>query len=191
MRPAPEAKSDDGGLLALAPLAPAKLRDAARLAGRIFERKSRTSSMPPERARGGVPEWSNGAVSKTVVRATVPRVRIPPPPPAKSLTLRKCSASFELRAQMDDAVARRHGRPYRGFESFPLRQQVKNKSIKVQEIARELGVVARGGRQCPPPPAGDRLRITAQLVAASTCNHLWAERYMIETCWISSRYKMR
>ena len=31
--------------------------------------------------RGGVREWLNRAVSKTVVRATVPRVRIPPPPP--------------------------------------------------------------------------------------------------------------
>jgi hypothetical protein len=28
-----------------------------------------------------VPEWSNGTVSKTVVRVTVPRVRIPPSPP--------------------------------------------------------------------------------------------------------------
>jgi hypothetical protein len=40
----------------------------------------------PEQARialaipGGVPERLNGAVSKTVVRASVPRVRIPPPP---------------------------------------------------------------------------------------------------------------
>ncbi len=32
-------------------------------------------------ARGEVPEWSNGAVSKTVVRASVPRVRIPVSPP--------------------------------------------------------------------------------------------------------------
>ncbi len=31
---------------------------------------------------GEVPEWSNGAVSKTVVRAIVPRVRIPVSPPA-------------------------------------------------------------------------------------------------------------
>lgn len=30
---------------------------------------------------GGVLEWSNRTVSKTVVRATVPWVRIPPPPP--------------------------------------------------------------------------------------------------------------
>ena len=34
--------------------------------------------------RGGVPEWSIGAVSKTVVRASVPWVRIPPPPPDRS-----------------------------------------------------------------------------------------------------------
>jgi metal-dependent amidase/aminoacylase/carboxypeptidase family protein len=31
-----------------------------------------------------VREWLNRAVSKTVVRATVPRVRIPPPPPQSS-----------------------------------------------------------------------------------------------------------
>ncbi len=30
---------------------------------------------------GGVPEWLNGTVSKIVVGATPPRVRIPPPPP--------------------------------------------------------------------------------------------------------------
>ena len=30
---------------------------------------------------GEVPEWLNGAVSKTVVRASVPRVRIPLSPP--------------------------------------------------------------------------------------------------------------
>ena len=37
---------------------------------------------------GEVPEWPNGAVSKTAVRVTVPRVRIPPSPPlvAEALT---------------------------------------------------------------------------------------------------------
>ena len=33
---------------------------------------------------GGMPEWLNGAVSKTVVRASVPGVRIPLPPPAST-----------------------------------------------------------------------------------------------------------
>ncbi len=42
---------------------------------------------PRGAADGGVPERSNGAVSKTVVRATVPWVRIPPPPPVSSLRI--------------------------------------------------------------------------------------------------------
>ena len=37
--------------------------------------------------RGEVPEWSNGAVSKTVVLSRVPRVRIPPSPPIPHKTL--------------------------------------------------------------------------------------------------------
>jgi hypothetical protein len=36
-------------------------------------------------ALGEVPEWSIGAVSKTVERASVPRVRIPLSPPAMSI----------------------------------------------------------------------------------------------------------
>ena len=41
----------------------------------------RPSPRPRACRRGGVPEWSIGAVSKTVVRVSVPWVRIPPPPP--------------------------------------------------------------------------------------------------------------
>ena len=40
-------------------------------------------------ADGEVPEWSNGTVSKTVVRVTVPWVRIPPSPPASLLFLQR------------------------------------------------------------------------------------------------------
>lgn len=42
---------------------------------------------PYKRPPGEVPEWSIGTVSKTVVRASVPWVRIPPSPP---LTCVKC-----------------------------------------------------------------------------------------------------
>ena len=45
--------------------------------------------------RGGVPEWPIGAVSKTVVRASVPWVRIPPPPPQTPLNFSHCSIGFE------------------------------------------------------------------------------------------------
>ncbi len=56
-----------------------------------------------------MPEWSNGTVSKTVVRATVPRVRIPlfPPPPAEAM--RRWASLFlfdlfQLRRATADAV---------------------------------------------------------------------------------------
>ncbi|MGD9233941.1 MAG: tetratricopeptide repeat protein [Desulfobacterales bacterium] len=51
----------------------------------------------------------------------------------------------------------------------------KGKPVKVQQVSRELGVryVLEGSVQ----KAGDQLRITAQLVDATTGNHLWSERY--------------
>jgi adenylate cyclase len=51
----------------------------------------------------------------------------------------------------------------------------KGKPTKVQQVGRELGVkyVLEGSVR----KAGNRARITAQLVDAQTGNHLWAERY--------------
>jgi adenylate cyclase len=51
----------------------------------------------------------------------------------------------------------------------------KGQSLKVQEIGRELGVqyLVEGSVR----KAGNRVRITAQLVESETGNHLWAERY--------------
>jgi len=51
----------------------------------------------------------------------------------------------------------------------------KGKSVKVQQVGRELGVryVLEGSVR----KAGDRVRITAQLVDAATGGHLWSERY--------------
>jgi len=51
----------------------------------------------------------------------------------------------------------------------------KGQSIDITEIGKKLGVhfVVEGSVR----KAGDRIRITAQLVDASTGNHLWAERY--------------
>ena len=51
----------------------------------------------------------------------------------------------------------------------------KGRSVKVQEIGRELGVrfVLEGSIR----KAGNRVRITAQLVDASTGGHLWADRF--------------
>jgi len=51
----------------------------------------------------------------------------------------------------------------------------KGKPVKVQQVAEELGVryVLEGSVR----KAGDKVRVTAQLVDAQTGHHLWAERY--------------
>jgi adenylate cyclase len=51
----------------------------------------------------------------------------------------------------------------------------KGKAVKVQEVSKELGVryVLEGSVR----KANNRVRITAQLVDATTGHHLWAERY--------------
>jgi adenylate cyclase len=51
----------------------------------------------------------------------------------------------------------------------------KGKAVKVQEVAEDLGVryILEGSVQ----RAGDRVRITAQLIDAASGRHLWADRY--------------
>jgi tetratricopeptide (TPR) repeat protein len=51
----------------------------------------------------------------------------------------------------------------------------KGRAVKVQEVARDLGVryVLEGSVR----RAGDRVRVNAQLIDATTGHHLWAERY--------------
>jgi TolB-like protein/class 3 adenylate cyclase len=51
----------------------------------------------------------------------------------------------------------------------------KGRAVKVQEVSQELGVryVLEGSVQ----RSGDRVRVTAQLVDATTDQHLWADRY--------------
>ena len=51
----------------------------------------------------------------------------------------------------------------------------KGKPVKVQQVARDLGVryVLEGSVQ----RSGDRLRVTAQLIDALDERHLWADRY--------------
>ncbi len=51
----------------------------------------------------------------------------------------------------------------------------RGKEVKLEQVGRELGVrfVLEGSVR----KVGDRVRITAQLIDATTENHLWAERY--------------
>ena len=67
---------------------PAQAALASPAARRLVRaRRSRRLVPEPPQLRGGMPEWLNGAVSKTVVRASVPRVRIPLSPPEITLVL--------------------------------------------------------------------------------------------------------
>ena len=56
----------------------------------------------------------------------------------------------------------------------------KGKSIRTKQIAQELGVryILEGSVQ----KAGDRVRITAQLIDATTDYHMWSERYDRDLC---------
>src|SRR5262249_42696093 len=51
----------------------------------------------------------------------------------------------------------------------------KGKAVKVQEVSKELGVryVLEGSVR----KVGDQVRLTAQMIDATTDQHLWAERY--------------
>jgi TolB-like protein len=51
----------------------------------------------------------------------------------------------------------------------------KGKAVKVQEVSKELGVhyVLEGSIR----KAGDQVRVTTQLIDATTGGHLWSERY--------------
>jgi len=54
-------------------------------------------------------------------------------------------------------------------------RRMDGKAVKVQEVAREFGVeyVLEGSVR----KAGDRIRVTVQLIDAETDRHIWAERY--------------
>ena len=51
----------------------------------------------------------------------------------------------------------------------------KGRAVKVQEVAKELGV--RYVLECSVRKAGNRVRITSQLIDCTTGGHLWAERF--------------
>jgi hypothetical protein len=94
----------------------------------------------PAATYGGVPEWLNGAVSKTVELARVPRVRIPLPPPlapAKAFSRSGCGRIFPLFSRVmrvELLTARiqepRGGRLYVPGFSRPLNRVPAVKSLK-------------------------------------------------------------
>ena len=58
-----------------------RTENVGKVLGNLFSACAPVSKNLSEINRGEVPEWSNGAVSKTVEPLRVPRVRIPVSPP--------------------------------------------------------------------------------------------------------------
>ena len=106
--------------------------------------------------RGGVPEWPKGTVLKTVVRETVPGVRIPPPP-----ILRR-GGTVELRSAVV-ALTRpsrtRPCHPARKLQTHPLiRHQVRTDPTNLGQPATDILTLRKehGTRHVPRPPTRHR-----------------------------------
>jgi hypothetical protein len=91
-------------------------------------------------ADGEVPEWSNGTVSKTVVRATVPWVRIPPSPPITQLFF-KCLVET---------------RPFAVFSKSPCVQERCKRMANGRFLNRSDASESRSGN----PPSADSLSMS-------------------------------
>jgi adenylate cyclase len=75
----------------------------------------------------------------------------------------------------EELTARLAGSPFLFVISRNSAFSYKGKAVKVDEVGRELGVryVVEGSHR----RAGDRVRITAQLIDATTGHHLWSQQY--------------
>src|SRR5690242_6887315 len=65
----------------------------------------RGSPRPPAMPRGEVLEWLNRTVSKTVVSARAPRVRIPPSPPSIPIESRSCARRLSAELPLSPPAA--------------------------------------------------------------------------------------
>ena len=117
------ADRDDLVLLHVGAEADIRSANRARVASSIRRQATRSTRYRRPCALGGVREWLNRAVSKTVVRATVPRVRIPPPPPRDSarsrITARVARRPCARRSGCGTCVARRVVRASRRHHREP------------------------------------------------------------------------
>jgi adenylate cyclase len=157
---------------------------------RLDEPASRTGAPPRARPRSRRAVWLAaalivlGAVAGTVgwrlvARTSAPRTAVPEKPSIAVLPFANL-ASDATPAMLEDGITEDIITTLSRIASLAViaRASVftyKDRPVKVQEVGRELGVryVLEGSVQA----AGDRVRITAQLIDASTGHHLWAERF--------------
>src|SRR5262249_9202760 len=97
-----------------------------------------------KRRAGEVPEWSIGTVSKTVVRASVPWVRIPPSPPASPAFKDDSMRAVIVGAGMGGLMAGLALRQSGAFTSIDIYEQTKLPST----AGAGLNVPPNGARIC-------------------------------------------
>ena len=142
----------------------AGLRMAGPSSGHFFPRKPlrfnpHRSKSPAHhtRKRGEVPEWSNGAVSKTVEPARVPWVRIPPSPPLRnngghSARRRGYAVSGE---HAQKVALRAHDADFPPIDLNPLRERTE--MIAPVAAALQPDTLPRGGGELAKHRRRDRL----------------------------------
>ena len=143
-----------------APIAPAALESQSRAwirriraRGALRNARSPFIPRPPvDQATpcGEVPEWSIGTVSKTVVLARVPWVRIPPSPPFPFRYLSRMAAPARACGSW----------PPMGSDSTPLQPGMRNArpaavaALAAEAISpRRISLIARPSAQAGPGPA--------------------------------------
>ncbi len=109
----------------------------------------------PPLAFGEVPEWSIGTVSKTVVRASVPWVRIPPSPPPEAAPSRATRITAGSR------------RPSRSAATEPLAVLKRSRGCRVVRRPPRGDWRRRRRRHCLPAPCARRGWLRAARTAAS------------------------
>jgi adenylate cyclase len=123
--------------------------------------------------------WRAGAVPAAAVVSGVAALALPDKPSIAILPFANMSGDPEQEYLADGIVEDIITGLSRFSSLFVIARNssftYKGKSVEVKQVGRELGVryVLEGSLR----KAGDRVRITGQLVEAATGGHLWAERY--------------
>ena len=120
-------------------------------------------------------------VHTAVVAPAVSETMLPIPDVPSIAVLPFANLSGELRWERladgisEDIITDLARRPYLFVIARNSSFKYKNQHVDVRQIGRDLGVrfVLEGSIQAD----GDRVRVTAQVIEASTGGHVWAERY--------------
>jgi adenylate cyclase len=161
--------------------------------------KEKVTAAQPEKPPATVPPPAEPTAKEKVTPSPEKAAKPAPPPPPKEEVASKEKMALPLPDKPSIAVlpfVNMSADPQQEYFSDGLTEEIitalsktpklfviarnsssvyKGKAVNVQQVSRELGVkyVLEGSVRS----SGNQLRITAQLIDATTGSHLWAERY--------------